>query len=389
MCVHEKQKIDWADDNRGRPRAEFRVLKRNLPAVRAELARLSRRAERLGTAPLTLREVARLDDAHVLVALEGEPPALTGWSVAAIVDHRERTPVLRVVSSAEPRLEPARFREPRCDHCRQTRRRVETFVLWHAATGRVRQVGTSCLRDFLGGNNPERLCRQAEYVLLARQSLTDAAGARRAGSEVAAGVPLERFAAHAAMVVRADGWMSRERSRDSGRTASADAALRSLETAPHAPGAADIALARGALLWARELLGAEAQLSSFERDAVAVATVQRLLTARERGLVCALIAVYRRRRARSRHLGQPGEWLDAVVAVEGITERPSTRHGTVRRHDLIDVAGNRLVWWQTRGAALAQGRAVHLRGRVERHTTVRGVRVTVLARCRALDRRPR
>jgi hypothetical protein len=370
-------------------RAVFRVLERNLPALRAEVGRLARRAERLGTAPLAVHETGRRDGRHVLVTLEGEPPALAGWRVAAVVDHRGSVPAVRVVSSAAPPLDPERFREPRCEHCRRRLRRVETFVLWHAATRRVRQVGTACLRDFLGGDDPERLCRQAEYVLLARQSLRDAARPPRLTGDATAGVALERFAEHAAMALRAGGWVSRERARRSGRLASADAALRSLETVPDAPGPADTALARGALLWARELLAAQARLSRFERDAVTVVSVRRLLTARERGLVCALVAVYRGRRAGSRHLGRPGEWLDTVVVVERTAERPSTRHGTVRRHDLIDVAGNRLVWWQTRGAPLALGQAVHLRGRVDRHTHLRGAQLTVLARCRPLDRRAR
>lgn len=389
MSVHLDHAPDAPGRDAARRRAVFRVLERNLPAVRAEIGRLARRAERLGTAPLALRETGRRDGQHVFVALEGEPPALAGWRVAAFVDHRERVAAVHIVSSAAPTLDPERFREPRCDHCRRRRHRVETFVLWHAATQRVRQVGTGCLRDFLGDHDAERLCRQAEYVLLAKQSLRDAASPRRSAADAAAGVSLERFAEHAAMVLRAHGWVSRERARQSGRFASADAALRSLETAPEAPGAADVALARGALLWSRELLAAQARLSRFERDAVTVTGVRHPLTARERGLVCALVAVYRRRRAGSRHLGQIGEWLDAVVVVERIVERPSTRHGTVRRHDLVDVAGNRLVWWQTRGAPLALGQAVHLRGRVERHTRVRGARVTVLGRCRPLDRQPR
>jgi hypothetical protein len=389
VSVHlDKQPGSPARDTEGQ-RPVFRVLERNLPALRAEIGRLARRAERLGTAPLAVHETGRRDGRHVLVALEGEPPALAGWSVAAVVDHRGRVPAIRVVSAAAPPLDPRRFGEPRCEHCRRRRKRVETFVLWHAATRRVRQVGSACLRDFLGGDDPERLCRQAEDVLLARQSLRDAARAPQSTADAMGGVSLERFAEHAAMVLRANGWVTRGRARAMGRLASADAALTSLQSTPDAPRPADAALARGALLWARELLAAEAQLSGFERDAVAITSVRRLVTARERGLVCALIAVYRGRRAGSRHLGEAGEWLDAVVLVERITERPSARHGTVRRHDLVDVAGNRLVWWQTRGAPLALGRAVHLRGRVQRHTHARGAQVTVLARCRPLDRRPR
>ena len=125
----------------------------------------------------------------------------------------------------------------------------------------MRQVGSGCLRDFVGGADVERVCRQAEYVLLARQSLRDAAGPPGPAAAAATGVPLERFAEHAAMALRAEGWVSRERARRSGRSASADAALQSLQRTPDAPRAADVALARGALRWARELLAAQAQLS--------------------------------------------------------------------------------------------------------------------------------
>ena len=129
-------------------------------------------------------------------------------------------------------------------------------------------------------------------------------------------------------------------------------------------------------------------LSTFERDAVTVANATTVRTSRERGLLCALIAMYRGRRRSSRHLGEVGDWLKAVVLVERLLKQPSERYGTVCHHELIDVDGNRLVWWQTRGTPLPSGRAIHLRGRVERHSYFGRTTITVLARCRALDRRP-
>jgi len=365
--------------------ATFRVLRRSLPELNKRIGRLARRAERLGTAPLALRESGEDGGEHTLVVLEGEPPRLAGWMLAAVVDHRDGEPRLRVASSAAPALDPQRFREPRCDHCRLRRRRAETFVVWHAATQRLRQVGTGCLRDFLGGHDPERLVHQAEYVLLARESLAAATRPRHTPDAADDSVAVDAFAAHAAMVLRAHGWISRERARQTGQPASADAALHSLRCTPRAPQPADVALATAALQWARELLAAKAGLSEFERDATLVARAGRLLTARERGLACALIAVYRRRRAGSQHLGRPGEWRETVVVVERIVDRPSRRHGSVRRHELIDVGGNRLVWWQTSGAPLPRGRAVRVRGRVERHTRFGSMPVTVLARCKALS----
>jgi hypothetical protein len=217
------------------PEATFRVLRRNLPELQARIGALARRAERLGTSPLALRDTGQGDDLHVLVVLEGEPPALAGWALAAVVDHRCAEATVRVVSSRAPALDPQRFRTPRCDHCRLKRRRVETFVVWHAATQRLRQVGTGCLRDFLGGHDAERLCHQAEYVLLARESLAAAASPRLSHEAAYSAVPLEAFAAHAAMVLRAHGWVSSERARQTGQRASADAALHSLRSTPRAP----------------------------------------------------------------------------------------------------------------------------------------------------------
>jgi hypothetical protein len=366
----------------------FRVPEENLPALKAEIERLARRAERLGTARLVLRDTGRREGHDALVVLEGEPPTLLGWTLVAIVDHRDDVPAICVVGSGAPPLERRRFAEPRCDHCHLRRHRAETFVLWHATSWRVRQVGRTCLRDFLDGHNPERLCRQAESLLLAKQALARAARPTTGVAPNAEGISLEQFAAHAAMAVRANGWVSREQARRSSRSPSADAAQQSLEAAPDAPQAPDLALAEGAVRWARELLAAQPRLSTFERDAIAVVNGPTVLTRREQGLVCALIAVYRRRQLRSRHLGEVGGWLDAVVLVERLVEQPSARHGAVTRHDLVDVDGNRLVWWQTRGKPLPVEQAIHVRGRVKRHTHFDRAAVTVLARCHPLDRRP-
>ena len=249
----------------------------------------------------------------------------------------------------------------------------------HAESGELRQVGSACLRDFVGGHDPERACRCAEHLALARAEL------KRAGTPVLARPSanrsepaLEEFAAHAALVVRAHGFTSREQARRTSRPASADEALRSLREEPEAPDRADRALAAGALRWARALLATKPELSRFERDALAAVSNETGLTRRARGLVCALIAFYRQRRARSRHLAYPGARIEVTVLVERVVAQHSERHGIVRRCELIDAEANRLVWWQTQGDALRGGEVVTLIGRVQRHTRF-GATVTVSA----------
>lgn len=103
-------------------------------------------------------------------------------------------------------------------------------------------------------------------------------------------------------MVRIYVFTSRAQARCTSRHATADLALQSLRDTPHAADNADRALADGTLGWARALPAAPRDLSPFERDAVAALSGGRIQTRRDRGLVCALIAVYRQRRARSRHL---------------------------------------------------------------------------------------
>ncbi len=320
----------------------FRVRPEALEQLQRRIEALGRRARRIGVEPVRLIDTGERDaDGHAFVVLRGRAPVLAGWTLAAIVDHRDGGATVRPAGEQGELLTPGAFAIAICDHCGLRRRRARTYVVVHAESAEVRQVGSGCLRDFLGGHDPERACRRAEHLALARVEL------ERAGTPVItpdrAGPSVEEFAAHAARVVRNHGFTSREQARRTSRRATADLALRSLEDTPGAPDNADRALADAALRWARALLAERAHLSPFERDAVALVSSGRIRARRDRGLVCALIAVYRQRRARSRHLARPGTRVQVTVLVERVFTQGSERHGTGRRCELIDADANRLV----------------------------------------------
>ena len=357
----------------------FRVAPEGLEQLQRRIQALGRRARRIGVEPVRLIDTGARDaGGHALVLLSGRAPVLAGWTLVAIVEHREGHATVRPVGEHGDLLAAGVFAVAICEHCGLRRRRTRTYVVVHADSGEVRQVGSGCLRDFLGGPDPVRACRHAQLLATARAEL-DRAGTLAMAS---AGASVEEFAAHAAHVVRIHGFTSRERARRTSRPATADLALQSLHETPAAPEPADRALADGALGWARTLLAAKRDLSPFERDAVAAVTAGSTQTSRDRGLVCALIAVYRQRRARSRHLAYPGERIEVSVLVERVVTQRSERHGTIRRCELLDAEANRLVWWQTSGAPLYRGELVTLTGRVKRHTRFAASAVTVLSHCR-------
>jgi hypothetical protein len=345
--------------------------------LRHRIEALDRRAAKLGTAPIRLWDTGERDSAdHAFVVLQGTAPVLAGWALAAIVEHRDGAANVRAVNELGARLDPEAFRTAWCEHCGLRRHRKATFVVVREDSGELRQVGSGCLRDFLGGHDPERACRQAEYLALARDELKVAENRTRPPEPT-----LEAFAAHAAHVVRAHGFMSRERAQRTSEPASADLALRSLHERPDAPDRGDRALANGALGWALALPTLKDELSQFETDALAAIEARSISTRRQSALICALIGAYRQRRARSRHLAQPGQRLATIVLVERVIPGASERYGTVHRCELIDANVNRVVWWQTRGAPLEPGAVVSLEGTVERHTRFGAAAVTVLSHC--------
>ena len=356
----------------------FRIPISAVADLRHRIEVLDRRASRLGVAPVRLVDTGeREPDGHAFVVLQGTAPVLAGWALEAIVEHRGSHAVLRAVGERGEEFDPYAFQTARCEHCGVRRRRSTTFVVVHVDSGELRQVGSNCVRDFLGGNDPDRACRQAEYVACARAELKSAEAVARQPQS-----GLEVFAEHASHVVRAHGFISRAQSRRESRPASADLALLSLQVTPKAPDAADQALAAGALHWAQALPLLKPNLSRFESDALAVIDSGAARTSRDRGLICALIAAYRQRRARSRHLAEPGQLLETIVLVEQARPVPSRRLDSVRRCELIDADVNRLAWWQTRRVPLQKGQVVRLAGTVERHSRFGASAVTVLSHCR-------
>jgi hypothetical protein len=143
---------------------EYWVASRNLDVMKGKLEKLNRRAAKLGMPPVTMsvlgRRVVKEPGGPVeqsQIKLDGAAPKLKGWTFVARIMHGEGGNMVMNVPDQEI---PTRYRTapPACDHCRSNRNRKDTFVL-RSDSGEYKQVGTNCLRDFLGTEDP------AMYVL--------------------------------------------------------------------------------------------------------------------------------------------------------------------------------------------------------------------------------
>jgi hypothetical protein len=99
------------------------------------------------------------------VVITGQTPSYEGWEFLAVLDWDSAgTLVVRTVPGFNL-VDRTDLVAGHCDHCGTHRRRNDTYLIRHAVTGQQRQVGSSCIRDFLGW--------QAKPVLLLGDQLAD------------------------------------------------------------------------------------------------------------------------------------------------------------------------------------------------------------------------
>lgn len=101
------------------------------------------------------------------VSIIGQAPVLAGWRFLAKIEHGENGNLVKRMINGD--MSPANWHTcgPNCDHCAVSRQRNNTYMLQSIETGEVKQVGSSCVSDFLGQQfrDPERIANMYDFVM--------------------------------------------------------------------------------------------------------------------------------------------------------------------------------------------------------------------------------
>lgn len=155
----------------------YLIPTQNVATLQADIAKLTKKAAKLGcaapvltigkTVSVKIGETAYGDIVYaqkVEVSVSGEAPKLNDWSFIGTIESVEGSTILRSVPGHQI---PDQYRDAdpcNCDHCKINRRRNSTFIVQHES-GEFKQVGRSCLRDFLGHANPEHVAAYAQHLV--------------------------------------------------------------------------------------------------------------------------------------------------------------------------------------------------------------------------------
>lgn len=388
----------------------YKIPEPRLAKLTSEIEKLNKRARKLGVPEvvMTVGDAFEEEDSrekgcmrrYFPVTVEGKTPKLDGWTFAAKLMHVDGVTLLAAVPGMTV---PEKFRDAspdNCDHCQKVRRRNDTFVVRNGTDDSWKQVGRSCLADFLGGKDPAGVASWCELLI----RLDELAEAEESWGGWGGGwyrFELVDVLSRTAVAVRECGWMSRTAARNSFEPvpppATADTVL-SDYTALHPDyrdvlrkmvTEADQAEAEAALEWAAGLETSGETLNDYLWNVTKVAQMGSV-DSRLFGVACSILVAYRkkmereieRKRARetSKHFGEVGKRGTYELTLLGSTSTEGY-YGTTFIFRFMDAEGNRATWFASRSQDLTVGETYKMKATVKKHESYKGVAQTVLTRC--------
>lgn len=362
--------------------AVFLIPTDNLSELNSKLAKLNKRAAKLDVAPVTITEHEVIEikgqrKGEVIqkqyIAVKGQSPKLAGWQFVATLEHDENGVILRRLPTYEGAadLMPYRDASPEnCDHCHLRRRRNDTYVIEHD-NGSLKQVGSNCLVDFLGGQSPEQIARWCSYVADFIDGIDESDHEGSNGPQPQKRYDVTFYLTHVACMIRTYGWKSRGQAQYSGG-ATADAANDNIyyqatqkkdQGVPMwtDPIEADEATAVAAIEWVKTLTETDLEndylynlytsLKGESIPATLFGIAASGISAHARAIEKAIKRQLRAEKPESQHIGTVGQretFTLTITKIHWIADRYSYNDDSKPLIIMLDPSGNEVKWFASR-----------------------------------------
>jgi hypothetical protein len=375
---------------------QFQIPEACYPKFEAAIAKLSRKSEKLGggeISPIVFGyemipgKQAGVEIKVFNVLLGGEVPTIDGWEFVAKIDHANKD-LGNIIRALPGKTVPERFRqgECNCEHCNINRFRRDTFVLYNASTDEHKQVGRTCLKDFLGGHdNAEAIAKMAELLSYAREVARGFVGSEQGYDRRY--LNLEEFLTHVAAAARIKGYfVSKSMAAEKpGMIPTATVALDALLGSQY--GLIEILdedqlQSVKAIEWAQNL---EGELNEYQHN-IKLMAASGAIEFRSATYAASIIGGYLRtinephvktERPVSNYVGTPGQAIDLVVTLKYITETNGRFPGYM--YIFNDSNGNAIKWFTTMDIKREVGDIMKMNCKVKTHDEYKGVKGTIVS----------
>ena len=336
------------------------------------------------------------------VTVEGELPCTPGYEFVARYDFEEGT----CISNSMPGKEtPAEFRDvesSRCDHCNHHRARSNSYLIENVETGELKVVGRSCLKDYLGHGDAQKMAEMATRVrVFLEQDFSR-------GGHTPWVEPLSKVLQWGASIARVKhGFVSGAMaSNNDTMTSTASTyhhltgpaprgnarAAWELERIECTPTEEDEATAEAAVQWLAAQSCTSEYLDNLRK--LVLENTTGMIRTRRVSLVISLIGAYRRsveaEQAKleerttllNEHAAPVGDRVEFDGVVKMVKWLGCGEYGDRYLVKFQDTEGRAYTWFTGNGDRYEQGEEVHAKGTVKDHNEYEGRKETVLTRVR-------
>lgn len=368
----------------------------NRKAVEAQLEKLNKRAIKLGLGGIELDWGKAVFSAITLKGKTKDVLAFPvrvygplyiqfeGWEFLATLQHLPTGEnIVRGIHSDYPVPEKYKTCPSNCEHCKVNRYRKDTYLVQHIDQKNVIQVGSSCIKEFLGGNSPDNILSKVNFAAETLQFLTGASEDYQDDEDESKSnyYFIIKFLAHTSAVIRKHGWVSKTAASQDNKKSTVSWVQESLSYSGNIT-QEDNSLATEAAEWAENLSDEDCNQSDYLHNIRAIVR-SGMVEKRTMGFAASIMAAYNKEASKkklkvSNFIGQ----LNSKINVDGILKFSFTSNYDSNKVKYIfhDLNGNVIVW-NTSFHNLEVNKQYNIRGTVKEHTVYKNIKQTVLTRC--------
>ncbi|NJO59858.1 MAG: hypothetical protein HC836_16680 [Richelia sp. RM2_1_2] len=374
----------------------FEIPAKNIGYLKDKIAELNKKASKIGAMPIVIHELGeikkRIDDVthrFIKVKVIGKSPKIEGWRLVGALDHESGGVVIRVVPGETLPPEFRNTSPTRCDHCNTKRDRVNSYIVVDDR-GEYKQVGRSCLKNFLGHADPSKIIGTASMLnvldnLIGAVSDSEFSGGRNSQ------IPMKEYLTHVTAVIKAMGWVPKSMAAQTGKTSTADLALSNLFPTPGnndriKPTEQDEQTAESAMNWVRNILPNKKTMSEYEHNLVVIGANE-YINPKHLGFAASIVSAYNRateneinrKREAEKQAENPSNYVGEVGQRFGVKGVPpldlqllavrwiNTVYGSTGIHRFVDRNGNFFVWFASSDLGLERGNWYKIAASVKNH----------------------
>lgn len=370
--------------------------------IEKRIAKLARKAAKNGNPDISvsfgetfIREVdteyGKAEVEFVSVTVTGEAPRIAGWDFLARIELLGDENLVHSVPGSDIQLDQSfRHHNGYCDHCNSARRRNDVFVLSNGSEQIA--VGRTCLREFLGIDDPKAIISRAQFF----EELRDARDEDDLGNFGSFGyVYLPEVLEYAAANIRLNGYVSKAKQQETGYMTTGDTVMLNIQKAigfdKLEPNDTDKEWAEKTIQFFR----GQEDFGNDYMDNLRVIMKQDIIKKQHVNLIASAVITAQRQLApkpkikESNFVGEVKTRLRGLeLMLEKIIYLGYSSFGESYLHLMKDSDGNVFSWITGKKLQKAEGELIRVDGTVKQHKLYNGVKQTVLTRAKEVKNEP-